>query len=210
MLIKKEMVPAANLYAAGKGDAFTDISEWLMAKLNKAEKKRYAKAMIKVDGQVTLSRKDLVLFDKIDVLTFVHHGMCLRDSLVTKARIKACKKYSVQFTDRDGLVEHMHLIEEIHQIGKVDHICSEAEIFDIFLSSRLGADKYHQFLQAISNILTNTDLTRANLEVLKEADSYMVSSFKGTIIHSRILEAINSACNQLKINFNDLSFATKH
>ena len=37
------------------------------------------------------------------------HGMCLKDSAVTKARLKACRRYGINFIDRDGLVDHMKL-----------------------------------------------------------------------------------------------------
>ncbi len=49
------------------------------------------------------------MLDRIDQLTMDVHGICLKDSKVTKARMKAAKRYGMQFIDRDGLVDHMNM-----------------------------------------------------------------------------------------------------
>jgi hypothetical protein len=166
--------------------------------------------MIKVDRQETLNRKDLALFDKIDAVTFEHYGMCLKDSLVTKARIKACKKYGVQFIDRDGLIDHMNCMFGAQQSSNRMATNSNAEKMAILLLSQLGEDRFYEFAQAFSSITSNVALTKADLEVLKEVDQVLVAYLKSSMIHGRVREAIAEACDELGIEFDDLKTKTIH
>jgi hypothetical protein len=65
-------------------------------------------AIGKVQAKQKLNINDVKVFDKIDAITMNAHGFCLKDSLLTKARIKACKRYGMRFNDRDGLEAHMN------------------------------------------------------------------------------------------------------
>ena len=210
MQVIEKMVPVGKLYDAGSGVRLADTSDTLMANLSKAEKERYGKAMIKVNRQETLNRKDLALFDKIDAVTFEHHGMCLKDSLVTKARIKACKKYGVQFIDRDGLINHMDCMLGAQQSSKPMAANGNSEKIAILLLSQLGEDRFCEFAQAFSSIKNNVALTKADLEVLKEADQVLVAYLNSSMIHGRVREAITEACDELGIDFDNLKTKTIH
>jgi len=210
MQVIEKMVPVGKLYDAGSGVRLADTSDTLMANLSNAEKERYGKAIIKVDRQETLNRKDLTLFDKIDALTFEHHGMCLKDSLVTKARIKACKKYGVQFIDRDGLIDHMDCMLDAQQSNNRMATNSNAENMAILLLSKLGEDRFYGFAQAFSSIKNNVALTKADIEALKEADQVLVTYLKSSMIHGLVREAITEACDELGIEFDDLKTKTIH
>lgn len=210
MQFRQKMVPVGKLYDAGSGVRIADTSETLMRNLSRSEKERYSTAMIKVDRQQTLSRKDLALFDKIDALTFEHHGMCLKDSLVTKARIKASKKYGVQFIDRDRLVDHMHCMLGSQAAEAFDESVSNNEKLAILLLSQLGEERFYEFVKAFSSIRSNVALTKANLEVVKEAEQICVDFLKASMIHGRVLEAINEACDRLGVAFKELNIKTMH
>lgn len=203
------MVPVGKLYDEESGVRLADTSETLMENLSKAEKERYSKAMIKVNRHETLNRKDLALFDKIDALTLEYHGMCLKDSLVTKSRIKACKKHGIQFNDRDGLVKHMNYMLGTQE-EDFDEISSDQEKLGILLLSKLGEERLYEFANAFNSIRANIALTKADLEVLKEADQIFVSSIKASMIYGQVLEAIDEACDRLGIIFANLKTKTTH
>ena len=101
-------VPITKIYTANSNVNLAKAASVIFDSLNKAEAEIYWKAMVKIRNKQNLNRRDLLTFDKIDAITFRDFGICLKDSVVTKARIKASKKYSIEFIDRDGLVEHMN------------------------------------------------------------------------------------------------------
>jgi len=109
MAMKTKLVPLSEVFDYASGMNMFEITQTFTNRLDKCELMRYINAMEKVATKEVLNKKDIELFDKIDEITFKHFGMCLKDSQVTKARIKSCKKYGVQFVDRDGLIEHMKL-----------------------------------------------------------------------------------------------------
>jgi len=210
MQVIEKMVPVGKLYDAGSGVRLADTSDTLMANLSKTEKERYGEAMVKIERQEKLNRKDLALFDKIDTLTFEHHGMCLKDSLVTKARIKACKKYGVQFIDRDGLIDHMDCMLGTQQSSNHMATNNTSEMIAILLFSKLGKDRFCEIARAFSSIKSNVALTKADLEAIKEADQVLVTYLKSSMIHGQVLEAITVACDELGIEFDDLKTKTIH
>jgi hypothetical protein len=71
----------------------------------------YANAMLQIQQGNPLQESDLELFDHVDKVTMKHFGICLKDSKVTRARVDACQRYGVNFIDRDGLIDHMNLID---------------------------------------------------------------------------------------------------
>jgi uncharacterized protein YxjI len=110
MQYTQEKVALSKVVDGFSGKNLLDISTTIADLLDARETNIYTRAIFKVGNKETLNRDDLKVLDKIDALTYEMHGMCLKDSMVTKARIKACKKYGMQFTDRDGLEMHMKMI----------------------------------------------------------------------------------------------------
>ena len=104
-----------NIIDGFTGQSLLDVKTTINNSLNRSEHQTYSSALEKILSKKTLNRKDLKVLDKIDALTYEKHGMCLKDSKVTSARIKACKKYSMKFIDRDGLQEHMNFMFYLKQ-----------------------------------------------------------------------------------------------
>ena len=71
----------------------------------------YAHALMQIQQGKPLQESDLELFDHVDKVTMKHFGICLKDSKVTRARINACKRYGVEFIDRGGLIDHLHMVD---------------------------------------------------------------------------------------------------
>ena len=109
MQVKFEMVPLSKLFLGDEVNAvrWTDVIDTVQKSLSTKEKEDYFEANIKVMMGKRLSCADALLYDRIDAITMEKHGLCLKDSKVTKARLKACRKYSIKFNDRDGLIDHM-------------------------------------------------------------------------------------------------------
>ena len=104
-----------NIIDGFTGQSLLDVKTTINNSLNGSEHQTYSSALEKILSKKTLNRKDLKVLDKIDALTYEKHGMCLKDSKVTNARIKACKKYGMKFIDRDGLQEHMKFMFNLKQ-----------------------------------------------------------------------------------------------
>jgi hypothetical protein len=109
MQVKFEMMPLEKIVLGNESNFVNliDVVNTVNNTLNARETKKYVEANIKVMTGRTLAREDVLLYDRIDAITMEKHGLCLKDSKVTKARLKACRKYSIKFNDRDGLVDHM-------------------------------------------------------------------------------------------------------
>ena len=93
MAMKTKLVPISEVFDFASGMNMFEVTQTFTNRLDKCELMRYINAVEKVAIKEVLNKKDLELFDKIDAITYEHCGMCLKDSQVTKARIKACKKY---------------------------------------------------------------------------------------------------------------------
>ncbi len=109
MEYKTEMVPLKKMNDAFSLVNLNDVLETLSNKLTRDELATYARACMKVMTREKLSRCDAMLFNKIDEITMREHGMCLKDSAVTKARLIACKRFGIKFIDRDNLINHMNM-----------------------------------------------------------------------------------------------------
>ena len=111
MQVKFEMVPVEKIVVGNKDNIVNlmEVVNTVNSCLTTKETEQYLDANIKVITGRTLSRNDVLLYDRIDAITMEKHGMCLKDSKVTKARLKACRKYSMKLNDRDGLIDHMKL-----------------------------------------------------------------------------------------------------
>lgn len=109
MEYKTEMVPLNKINDGFSLVNLNDVLETISSKLTRDELAAYASACMKVMTREKLSRRDAMLFNKIDEITMREHGMCLKDSSVTKARLKACRRFGIKFIDRDNLVDHMKM-----------------------------------------------------------------------------------------------------
>ena len=107
MVLINDEVSLEFQYDADSGVCLARVFETIKRKLNDAELKAYANAVTNAEANKRLGRADLKILDRIDAITIAEHGMCLKDSVVTKARIKACKRLGLRFVDRGGLVKHM-------------------------------------------------------------------------------------------------------
>lgn len=110
MKYKTEMVPFSKIHDEFSGVRLLDAYEAILKNLTKQELILYTSACMKVSLREKLNRKDAILFNKIDEITKREVGMCLKDSKVTNARLKACRRYGIKFIDRDGLVDHMKMM----------------------------------------------------------------------------------------------------
>jgi len=110
MQFKFEMVPLNKVHDTFSGINLEDVTATLHKQLTTHELQAYYSACMKVTLKEKLSRCDAIIFNKIDAITMREHGMCLKDSAVTKARLVACKRFGMKFTDRDNLIDHMKLM----------------------------------------------------------------------------------------------------
>lgn len=110
MEYKTEMVAIKNIADAYSLVRISDVYETLQKNLGSAELQKYSIACMNVMMGEKLSRSETILLNKVDEITMREHGMCLKDSAVTKARLKACKRFGIKFIDRDGLVDHMKMM----------------------------------------------------------------------------------------------------
>lgn len=212
MEIKIEMAPVDKLTDAYCGVSMIDSAQTVLNGLSKSELDRYGKAMNKIERQQTLNIKDLNVLDKIDKLTFEAHGMCLKDSLVTKARIKACKKYGVKFVDRNGLVDHMNQVMSSSSNVKQEEL-SDEEIkarIGCFIMDRLGENRFQDFLNALERIVSNSGLNIEDLRVLSEVEYFTCKELRFSIFDSATQKAIDEACIKYGFKFDGLSKETIH
>lgn len=202
MEMKQTAVQANNLFDATSGACLGDVMQTVMDNLDFSESQRYGKAMMKIQAQQNLNRRDLAVFDKIDEITFKHHGMCLKDSLVTKARLKACKKYSIKFTDRDCLMDHMNqMLPNINARDKKSEFYKELGNFFI---NRLGYDSQYKLHEVIQKLDRDEDLSLENLTFLSDMEIVASEELDWTIINPELKAMIDRSCKKLGIYFKNL------
>ena len=202
------MPKVSNVFDAYSGVRLTDASSTIQEHLNRRELWRYTKAMNKVGMLQGLNLKDLEVLEKIDALTFEYHGMCLKDSLVTKARLKACKKYKVEFIDRDGLVDHMNCMLPISgdQEQESKHTREIAEFF----IEKLGDDLPIKLSNVVSKLNAKEDLALEDLNFLSDMELLASQELEWTIMNPELEKAINKACKKLGIYFQNLQQFISH
>jgi len=206
-----KMSSVANVFDSYSGVCLADTGETIQANLSSDELLRYCHAMMKVEKQQVLNRKDLAVLDKIDAITFEHHGMCLKDSLVTKARLKACKKYGVNFIDRDGLIDHMSAMTSTHSSNNLDVTESELNLqIGYFLLDRLGESRFQDFSLTIGRVLKKQPLSRKDLEVIYEVESLFLEELDSSTRSGALQSAIDEACERLCLDFESLGQKTFH
>ncbi len=106
---KIEMVSLDQLLDGYSIVSIGKVYETLEKELSAIELEKYSMSCINVMMGEKLSRSETILLNKVDEITMREHGMCLKDSVVTKARLKACRRYGMKFIDRDNLIDHMNL-----------------------------------------------------------------------------------------------------
>lgn len=198
--VKFGMVSADKIMLSGTGIRLLDVHRTIQKELSRAELALYTKAINKVNQREKLNRKDLRLLDRIDQLTMDVHGLCLKDSQVTKARMKAAKRYSMKFIDRDGLVDHMNMA-----LGLTDE-CSEDESgFDPImqcLEANMCSDCIDRVHEASFKIANQIPLMEDDVWIMQEASSIVFEELGFSFDDSEIGNALIEACDRLGIKYN--------
>ena len=198
--VKFGMVSADKIMLSSTGIGLLDVYSTIDDGLSKGELILYTKAIRKVNKGEKLNRRDLKVFDRIDQLTMDVHGICLKDSKVTKARIKAAKRYGMQFIDRDGLVDHMNMA-----LGLTDDSSEEGVELDPImkcLEANMCSDCMDKVHQAAFKIANQIPLTEDDVWIMQEASSIVFEELGFSFDDSEIGNALIEACDRLGIKYN--------
>ena len=198
--VKFGMVSADKIMLSGAGIGLLGVYSTIKEGLSQAELALYAKAINKVNQREKLNRKDLRVLDRIDQLTMDVHGLCLKDSQVTKARMKAAKRYGIKFIDRDGLVDHMNMA-----LGLVDECSEDESDFDPImecLDANMCSDCMDKVHEALFKIANQISLTEDDVWIMQEASSIVFEELGFSFDDSEIGNALIEACDQLGIKYN--------
>ena len=198
--VKLGMVSADKIMLSGTGIGLLDVHSAIEEGLTREELALYTKAINKVSQGVKLNRKDLKVLDRIDQLTMDVHGICLKDSQATKARIKAAKRYGMKFIDRDGLVEHMNMALGIADQGDEGEL-----VFDPItpcLEANMCSDCMNKVHEASFKIANDIPLTEDDIWIMQEASSIVFEELGYSFDDSKIGDALIEACDRLGIKYN--------
>jgi hypothetical protein len=201
--VKFGMISADKIMLSSTGIGLIDVHSTIREGLSQAELAQYAKAISKVSHREKLNRKDLRVLDRIDQLTMDVHAICLKDSQVTKARIKAAKRYGMQFIDRDGLVAHMNMALGISDEGDEGEL-----VFDPItpcLEANMCSDCMDKVHQASFKIANQIPLTEDDVWIMQEASSIVFEELGYSFDDSVIGDALIEACERLGIKYNNPS-----
>lgn len=204
--IKFAMVPANKIIVAPNGPHLVEVTSTITKELNKRELGAYSKAIDKVVNKKKLNLLDLKIFDKVDEISMAAYGLCLKDSLVTKARLKACKRYKVIFNDRDGLLDHLRMIEGVVQT--VDEEQEEQNMFDQFIEI-VGYETAESFADAACKVRDGEILNIKDLEAISKIASCSSISLSSLLRDTKSKKAIQKACADYGLNVNDILGASK-
>ena len=194
------MISADKIMLSGSGIALLDVQRTIKKELSTAELALYSKAINKINQGVKLNRKDLRVLDRIDQLTMDVHGLCLKDSQVTKARMKAAKRYGMKFSDRDGLVDHMNMA-----LGLTDECNEDESDFDPImecLEANMCSDCMNKVHHAAFKIANQIALTEDDVWIMQEASSILFEELGFSFDDSEIGDALIEACDRLGIKYN--------
>ena len=198
--VKFGMISADKIMLSSSGIALLDVQRTIKKGLSAAELALYSKAINKINQGVKLNRKDLRVLDRIDQLTMDVHGLCLKDSQVTKARMKAAKRYGMKFSDRDGLVDHMNMA-----LGLTDECNEDESDFDPIMECLEAnmcshcMDKVHHASFRIANQIP---LTEDDVWIMQEASSIVFEELGFSFDDSEIGNALIEACDRLGVKYN--------
>lgn len=198
--VKLGMISADKIMLSGSGIALLDVHSTIKEGLSQEELALYTKAINKVNQSEKLNRKDLKVLDRIDQLTMDVHGICLKDSQVTKARMKAAKRYGMKFSDRDGLVDHMNMA-----LGLTDECNEDESDFDTImecLEANMCSDCMNKVHHAAFKIANQIALTEDDVWIMQEASSILFEELGFSFDDSEIGDALIEACDRLGIKYN--------
>ena len=198
--VKLGMISADKIMLSGSGIALLDVHSTIKEGLSQEELALYTKAINKVNQSEKLNRKDLKVLDRIDQLTMDVHGICLKDSQVTKARMKAAKRYGMKFSDRDGLVDHMNMA-----LGLTDECNEDESDFDPImecLEANMCSDCMNKVHHAAFKIANQIALTEDDVWIMQEASSIVFEELGYSIDDTLIGNALIEACDRLGVKYN--------
>lgn len=198
--VKFGMISADKIMLSGSGIALLDVQRTIKEELSQAELALYTKAINKINQREKLNRNDLKVLDRIDQLTMEVHGLCLKDSQVTKARMKAAKRYGMKFIDRDGLVDHMNMA-----LGLTDECNEDESDFDPImecLEANMCSDCMDKVHHASFRIANQIPLTEDDVWIMQEASSIVFEELGFSFDDSEIGNALIEACDRLGIKYN--------
>jgi hypothetical protein len=198
--VKFGMISADKIMLSGTGIGLLDVSSTIREGLSQEELALYTKAINKINQSLKLNRKDLKVLDRIDQLTMDAHGLCLKDSKVTKARMKAAKRYGMKFSDRDGLVDHMNMA-----LGLTDDCNEDVSDFDPImecLEANMCSDCMDKVHHASFRIANQIPLTEDDVWIMQEASSIVFEELGFSFDDSEIGNALIEACDRLGIKYN--------
>ena len=185
------------------GVNLADVYATIMGKLNKREQVLYATAVQHAMQKVPLSRLELTMLDRVDEITMKEHNMCLKDSVITKARIKACKKFKINFNDRDGLVEHMRMFYKGDDTLQASAL-AEREV-DVKLGAliieRLGQKAAWALGIATAKVLNGGLLNYEEFKLIANVERLFNLELDATFFSKEVLAAISKAEKELGLDF---------
>lgn len=199
--IKFAMVPTNKIMVEYNGPTIDQVNRTLAEELTKKELVMYSKSIDKVLRKQKLNVIDLNVFDKIDEITMKVYGLCLKDSLVTKARLKACKRYKVAFVDRDGLIDHLRMVENCNrnQFEQQEH----KEMIDQFIKI-VGYETAEAFTEAALKVRDGEDLDLSDLKVIAKVAAHSSMDFGLLRKDSKTKQAIEKACAEYGLDISDI------
>ena len=204
MQFTQEKIKLTNAIDGFSGQNLLDVNTTIINSLERFELHIYSRAISKVLNKETLNRDDIKMLDKIDALTYKKHGMCLKDSAVTKARLKACKKYGMQFIDRDGLVVHLQMMTNLNQEK------TAADKFGAYMADKLGAGSIEAFYKAMNKVKQGVDLDITDLKTFDAIEEIAEKKFNWCIRDEEVQTARKNASEKLGVKFVDLSKVVFH
>ena len=204
MQFTQEKVKLSNLIDGFSGQSLLDVNTTISNSLERSELHIYSRAIGKVLNKETLNRDDLKVLDKIDALTYEKHGMCLKDAAVTKARLKACKKYDMKFIDRDGLVMHLQMMTNLNAERTAAHKLGA------YMSDKLGAGCIEAFYKAMHKVKHGIDLDMTDLKTFNAIEETVEKKFNWCVRDEAVQIARKNASEKLGMKFVDLSKAALH
>lgn len=185
------------------GVNLADVYATILRKLNKREQVLYATAVQHATQKVPLSMLELTMLDKVDEITMNEHNMCLKDSAITKARIKACKKFKRNFKDRDGLVEHMRMFykgaDTVQASALAEHDVDTKLAY--LLIDRLGEDATWAIGLTTAKILNGELLNYEDFKLIASIEKVFNLELDATFFSKEILAAISRAEIELGLDF---------
>ena len=194
-LIKFDFVPANQIIVSMDGTRLVDVHKTIATSLNKIELAAYSRSIKKVCSGQKLNADDAKLLDKIDEITFSQHGLCLKDSKITKARIKACKRYGVSFKDRDGLEDHMNSM-------RATNLQIQAEqdtVLSVSTMNKLNMEIPTGYREAISKVENGIALDKEDLQEIQGLAKFARDAMGWQIVHQATRAAVKEACKRLGI-----------